>query len=381
MASWVRCFLVVVWLVLVALPAPGEYITRIWLTHPTGDASTLMVNWETAQPGPSRVAYGPTEALGQDVTSDESATLHQVEIPFPDAGTLYYRVSTGNRCSAIYPVKSYSGDALRIVAAADWQDRPRLDGLRKDDPHLLLSCGDMVSSITSLERPGDRSNTEPFAQLIDTYPALFARTPFMPVLGNHDRQLMYRLLQPPAEPIYDLEATAFRRFFPLPDPGRNWYLDIPAFDLRLIALDLSHTPDAGTTWQSCQDFGVDSAQLKWYRETMEASDQRFVITAYNEWHHLVGKIADGEWMKIAKQGSAAVSGFGLFAERADFEGLPCFNTALKTGDIYGNGGRTRFYQKAPSYLLLTIPREGPMVAEFKGLNGAPMNRTEWPGRG
>ena len=63
-----------------------------------------------------------------------------------------------------------------------------------------------------LQRPGDRSNTERFSELIDSYPALFARTPFMPVLGNHDRQIMYRLLQPPAEPIYDLEATAFRRW-------------------------------------------------------------------------------------------------------------------------------------------------------------------------
>jgi hypothetical protein len=86
-------------------------------------------------------------------------------------------------------------------------------------------------------------------------------------------------------------------------------------------------------------------------------------------------------MKLIKKGSAALSGFGLFAERADFEGLPCFNTALKTGPIYSNGGRTRFYQQAPSYLLITIPKAGGLMeVSFKGLNGKVMNRTEWPGR-
>lgn len=381
MACVVRCFVVCCAAFLFVTFARGEYITRIWLTHANADTATLMVNWETDLPGPSRVAYGPTEALGGEVRVDAPVTLHHVPVPFPDDGALYYRVSTDRRCSAIHAVQTYSGNALRIAAAANWQDHPDLGALLAERPHLLLSCGDLINGLMSLGHPGNRSITTDFSDLIDAYPALFARTPFMPVLGNHDRQIYHRLLQPPPEPIYDLKATAFLNFFPLPEPGRTWHLDIPGFDVRVIGLDLSHTPDAGTTWQSCQAFDTGSAQMKWYRETMAASRQRFVLTVYNEWHHLVGKLADGEWMNVARQGSAAISGFGLFAERADFEGLPCFNTALKTGDIYGNGGRTRFYQKSAGYLLLTIPKAtGPMRAEFKTLEGKLMNRTAWPER-
>lgn len=363
------------------LSVRADYITRIWLTHPTSDASTLMVNWETDTPGPSRVDYGPGENLDHERGSENSVTLHHVEIPFPREGTLRYRVSTGSHCSAIHSVKSYSGDQLRIALAADWQDLPKLNGVLRDDPHLLISCGDLISGLMRLDQPGDIENTAPFSKLIDAYPTLFAQTPFMPVLGNHDRQIYYRLLQPPPEPVYDLKATAFQRFFPLPNPGRTWCLDIPGFDVRILGLDLSHTPDAGTTWQSCQAFDTGSAQFTWYRDAMASSHQRFVLTVYNEWHHLVGKLAEGEWMKLIKRGSAAVSGFGLFAEQADFDGLPCFNTALKTGDIYSNGPRTRFYQKAPSYLLFSIPKEvGPLRAEFKSLDGRLMNTTVWPGR-
>lgn len=381
MTNTLQCCAILVASLLTNLPAHADYITRIWLTHPTRDASTLMVNWETDTPGPSRVEYGPAESLGHQCASDAPVILHHVEIPFPAEGILHYRVSTGSQCSAIHTVKSYSGELLRIAVAADWQDQPRLDGLLSDDPHLLLSCGDLIAGLMRLDQPGDYNNTAPFSRLIDAYPALFAQTPFMPVLGNHDRQIYYRLLQPPPEPVYDLKATAFLRFFPLPEPGRTWCLDILAFDVRILGLDLSHTPNAGTTWQSCQAFDTGSAQFTWYRDTMASSHQRFVITAYNEWHHLVGKLAGGEWMKLIRQGSVAVSGFGLFAERADFEGLPCFNTALKTGEIYSNGARTRFYQKTPSYLLFSIPKSGgPMVADFKSLDGKRMNQSEWPGR-
>lgn len=381
MTNTLQCCAILVATLLFNLPARGEYITRIWLTHPTSDASTLMVNWETDTSGPSRVDYGPAESLGQQRGSDVPVSLHHVEVPFPTDGILHYRVSTGSQCSAIHTVQSYSGDVLRIAAVADWQDRPDLSALLAEKPHLLLSCGDMINGLMRLEGPGDLTNTGPFSALIDAYPSLFTGTPFMPVLGNHDRQVFFRLLQPPPEPVYDLKATAFLRFFPLPGAGRTWHLDIPGFEVRVIGLDLSHTPDAGTTWQSCQAFDTGSAQFTWYRETMESSRQRFVLTTYNEWHHLVGKLAGGEWMKLIKKGSAALSGFGLFAERADFEGLPCFNTALKTGPIYSNGGRTRFYQQAPSYLLITIPKAGGLMeVSFKGLNGKVMNRTEWPGR-
>lgn len=378
------CCFMLLWIGVLA-PVGGacaDYISPIWLTHPVSDASVLMVNWTTEAPGPSRVDFGPTAELGSRAGTAAAVRLHQVAVPFPASGELYYRVSTGNRCSAVHRVKSYGGEALRVAFAANWHKRPSLAALLEADPHVLVSCGDLVPDVIDFQQPGGRLNVGPFLALVGAYPALFARTPFLAVPGNHDRQVAFRLVQPAASPVYDLEASAFRRMFPLPEGGTMWHVDWPAFDLRLVGLDLSHTVDGGTNWQSCPDFGPDSAQLRWFRRVMGSSGQRHVVTVYNEWHHLMGRLADGAWMAQIRRGSAAVSGFGLFAERADFEGLPCFNTSLATGPIYGHGGRTRFYQKAPGFLLLRFPRGGgPMEAEFVGLNGATMNRSRWPGRG
>ncbi|MDP2325567.1 MAG: metallophosphoesterase, partial [Gammaproteobacteria bacterium] len=267
------------WIITLMAAAPGAdgaAITRIWLTHAGNTPEALTINWETPVPGPSRVDYGSLDALGSTVESPAPVTLHHVTIPFPETGSVHYRVRTGDAQSATHTVKSYGGDGLRIAVAANWQERPPLDALLADNPHLLISCGDLIRGLMRFDTPGDTTYTEPFSRLIDRYPALFATTPFMPVPGNHDRQLFPRVLAPPASPIYDPDATAFRKFFPLPEPGWNWHFDVPAFGLRLIALDLSHTPDANTTWQSCQPFGADSAQLAWYRERMADSGQPFV---------------------------------------------------------------------------------------------------------
>src|SRR5690606_24530610 len=68
------------------------------------------------------------------------------------------------------------------------------------------------------------------------------------------------------EPVYDIEATAFRRFFELPGEEQAWHFDVPAFGVRFIALDLHHLSDTGTTWQSSQAFQVGSPQYEWYRQ-------------------------------------------------------------------------------------------------------------------
>ena len=66
-----------------------------------------------------------------------------------------------------------------------------------------------------------------------------------------------------------------------------------------------------------------------------------------------------------------------FAERAEVNGFPYFNTALK-----GDGDRYRdpqwaFLASEHSYLLLTLHRGAPhMVAELKNLKGAVLDRRE-----
>jgi hypothetical protein len=76
----------------------------------------------------------------------------------------------------------------------------------------------------------------------------------MPVLGNHVKVIRPRGDKPPDEPVYDISATAFRKFFDLPNDEWRWYFDVPDFDVRFVALDLNHISDLGTTWQSCHSY-------------------------------------------------------------------------------------------------------------------------------
>ena len=69
---------------------------------------------------------------------------------------------------------------------------------------------------------------------------LFRRTPLMPILGNHDREITSRGPKPPAHAVYDIEAKAYRDFFALPDVEWRWRFDIPDFSLRLLALDAAY---------------------------------------------------------------------------------------------------------------------------------------------
>ena len=146
--------------------------------------------------------------------------------------TYHYSVRTGNQASPDATFKAYPTDMLRVAVDADWQGKPDLPGFISDDVHLLLTAGDNISNTHRLCGPGNKECIKPYAELIDRYPALFRSTPFMPVLGNHDKEVRPRGSKPPDYPVYDIDATAFRRFFELPGDEWKWHFDIPVFGIR-----------------------------------------------------------------------------------------------------------------------------------------------------
>ena len=139
--------------------------------------------------------------------------------------------------------------------------------------------------------------------MIDQYPDLFRSTPFMPVLGNHDREIRPRGPKPPAEPVYDIEAKAFRNFFELPDDEWKWHLDLADFGVRFVALDLNHISDMGTTWQTCHPFDKDSAQYPWYDKLMNGPLPPLVVTLYNERNASVRAQVGGSWGRMLQRAS------------------------------------------------------------------------------
>jgi len=364
--------------ILLASTSRGQ-VERVWLSHRTNDPSKIVVNWTTEEPGSSVVRYGTTDQYGHEVSIKGSRTLHHVEIPIPKRDTTYhYSVRTGDQTSADATFKAYPTDVLRVGVVADWQGKPDLPGLMRDDVHLLLTAGDNITSVYQRCGAGKEDCIKPYAELIDRYPALFRSTPFMPVLGNHDKQIRPRGPKPPAEPVYDIDATAFRRFFQLPGDEWKCHFDIPDFGVRFVAMDLNHTSDMGTTWQACHPFDKDSAQYRWYDKLMSGPRPPLVVTLYNEWNNSVRAKVGGSWGKMLSRGSITITGFGYYAERAEVDGFTYYNTSLSgKGDRYPDR-YSKFLQSEDSYILLTFTKKPvKMTVEIKGLDGKVLDRREY----
>jgi len=352
-------------------------ITRIWLTHKTNDSSKIVVNWQSNEPGDSVVHFGLTDDCSETVRVDESTTLHHVEIPLKHRDTVYhYLVSTGDQRSAEASFKAYPTDVLRVAVVADWQGKPDLSAIEKDDVHLLLTAGDNIANIWQTCGEGQKDCVKPYAALIDAYPELFRCAPFMPVLGNHDREIRPRGEKPPAKPVYDVDATAFRRFFELPGEEWRWHFDIPKFELRFVALDFNHTSDFGTTWQTCHAFDENSDQFRWYKKVME-QPSGFVVTLYNERNASIRNQAQKQWHDLFRRGTLCITGFGYFAERAEVDGFSYYNTALNgSGNQYPDP-LSELLAGEDSYILLTVERAGKMAVELKSLDGKVLDRREF----
>ncbi len=351
-------------------------IDRIWLGHRSQDPGKLVVNWMTKEPGDSVVRFGRTAEYGQEVRIANNSTIHHVEIPIIESGGVYhYSVHTGNQSSADALFKAYPTDELRVAVAADWQRLPDLSAIKKDDVHLLLTAGDNISSIHQLCGPGNMECVKPYARLIDRYPGLFRSVPFMPVLGNHDKQVRPRGSKPPEQAVYDIDATAFRRFFELPGEEWKWHFDVPGFDLRFAALDLHHISDFGTTWQSCHAFGRDSEQFRWYDQLMGDPAWKFVVTLYNERNGSMRAQVKGAWHSMFSKGTIAITGFGYYAERAEVDGFTYYNTSLSGKGNQYRDPKSAFLEGADSYILLTLTKNpAKMVVEIKGLDGTALDR-------
>lgn len=349
-------------------------VERVWLTHQSTTPSHVVVNWETTKPTGSVVNYGLTAKYDRVATAEGTATRHHVEIAIPEKDvTWHYSVGSGAEASPDVTFKGYPTKELRIAIVGDWgfAKSKDLSALRRDDAHLLMTAGDNVPSLHEAGREGVKA----FSALIDQQPELFRSTPFMPILGNHDKESRPRGPKPPAEPVYDVDATAYREFFALPGDEWKWHFDIPDFGVRFMALDIQHISDFGNTWQTCHAFDATSEQFTWFSKMMAATKAGFVFSLMNEKQSSLQGATKGLWHEQFRKGSALITGFGYFAERAELDGgLPCFNTCLKgDGDVYKDP-KSAFLSREDNYLLLTFRRgESTMTVQFKNLRGEVMD--------
>ena len=277
-------------------------IRQIWLNYCRHEPTHIVVNWISEQPGNSKIYWGSTPEYGYSSEILEETTLHRIEIPLNlQSERVYYKLVSGDQESATLSFKNYAGlgDSLRIAVIANiGYMKGRLDSLEREVPDLLMTCGDNVPNLHKLCGAGELNCIAPYLELIGRYPALFASTPFMPILGNHDKEIRPRGAEPPAIAVYDTNATAFCKFVELPDKEWVWSFRLPDFDVSFLALDLNHTYDVGTTWQSCHGFTLDSPQYQWYKEQVERNDASILITLMNEKNETVRNMENGIWNEI-----------------------------------------------------------------------------------
>jgi hypothetical protein len=357
-------------------------IERVWLTQRSNEPTGIVVNWQTSQPGNSVVRYGLSEQYEWTKRIDENVTLHHVEIPLASKDVTYhYSVATGPDSSSDATFKGYPSNQLKVVVVANWQARPKLDAIRRDDVHILMTAGDNVADIWKLGGPGGKECTKAYSELIDAYPDLFKSTIFMPVLGNHDKEIRPRGDKPPADPVYDIDATAFREFFELPNEEWKWCFDVPDFDVRFVALDLNHTSDLGTTWQACHSYKKGSEQYEWYKNLMSEPRQGFVVTLYNEKNSSVRGAEGSSWRQMFSKATLCISGFGHFGEIAIDGPVAYYNTSLTgTGDKYPDPKSVALFGE-DNYLLMTFEKKtGELTVDLKRLDGTVLHTARYPNK-
>lgn len=348
-------------------------VPRVWITPSLQEDNRFTFHWQSdAVPPPPLLAGYPANALKViPVTASGGAFRATIEGGRPGEG-LIYRIGDAPPRT----LRAWDPELLRIAIVGDWHGnaKPGSEAILRDKPHLLLTAGDNVTDLHEAGREGRRA----YESLIDSAPELFASLPVLPISGNHDRETRPRGKEKPNVPVYDTEAGAFREFFGLPESGWRWSFRVPYHPVSLVALDLHHVSDFGTTWQSCQSFAPDSEQVTWLKNTVKTRPSDFHLFLYNERNATVRNLAGGAIATaIRGSASAVVTGFGGFGERAEWEGVPSYNTHIHgKGTDYADPLRA-FSTPEGSYLLLTCRRgEQRITIEIKSTEGTSLDTRE-----
>lgn len=355
-------------------------IEAVWLTHRSATPEKTVVNWASVRPGPARVFYGADAACATEAASGGTGTLHHVEIATPQPGaTVFYRVETGAQKSETQRFQTCPADGVRVAVVGDWgyAGKPDLTALKADQPHMLMTVGDNVASIINPKQPGDKAYVQPYIGMLRSEAAFFASTPFLPILGNHDKQVGPRVNKRPGagSETYDIDATAYLSVFALPGEGWTWAFTIPQADVTFLALDLHHLSDFGTTFQTSHDHRRGSVQFEWYDAQTRAATSGFVVTLLNA-DSRCRNLEKGAWGEMFSRGTVFITGYGYYAERAvESNGFPYYNTCVaKSGDVYRDP-KAVVCEPVSSYMLLTFDKaRGLMTVDLKRLDGSVIDR-------
>ncbi len=353
-------------------------IKQIWMTHRSNTPEKIVLSWLSEKPGNSVVKYGINPACENRAIKEEKVQLHHVEIPIPERDVVYYyKVKTGNQESPVKSFKGYPSDTLRIAITADFLHQHNITPILNDKIHLFVTAGDHLRwGLHSFCKPEEGSNIisscdDAWANFVNYASDILSVTPFMPSLGNHDRQIRPRTDTCTAKNImaYDTAATAYRHFFELPGREWLWYFDIPEFGIRFITVDDAHYVNQGDILHASHSLAAAAEQTIWFDSVLaQSKDIPFVIVLHNTVNVLLRQADHGNWQKRLERCTITVSGYGYYPEREIYNGKTYYNvSSVGNGPYYGDL-HEGYRGNEDSYLLLTfIKSKGIMKAQLKSL--------------
>ncbi len=234
--------------------AQAGFVKGPYLQNAQGGEVVIM--WETAEAGDSRVDYGPTSAYGSYVYDPTPVIVHEMAVVGLEPDSLYhYLVTSGSISSgdSTFQTAFIGSTPFRFVAYGD--SRTYADdhaavvrAIIASSPRFVLHTGDFVTEGTSA------ANWQ--REFFDPAQPLLRNTCLFPSLGNHEGHSVH---------YFDLFSTPSGGGI----GGAQWY----SFDYgtaHFVCLDT----DA--------DYSPGSAQHSWLVSDLEANDVEwiFVFTHY-----------------------------------------------------------------------------------------------------
>lgn len=365
-------------------------IRAVWMTHQTHQPGKIVISWLSGNPGDSFVDYGTSPSCKNRAGTKENVLLHHVEISIPEKDVVYYySVQTGNHKSPVKSFKGYPSDTLRIAITADFLHQHNISPVLNDDIHLFVTAGDHLRwGLHSFCKPPDGLNVLPvcneaWANFVHYASDILSVTPFMPSLGNHDRQIRPRTDTCTAKNImvYDTTAAAYRHFFALPGREWLWYFDIPEFGVRFITVDDAHYVNQGEILQASHSLAGGAEQTVWFDSVLSRSkDIPFIIVLHNTVNSILRNADHGRWEDRLRQCTLTVSGYGYYAEREVYNGKTYYNVSSTGNGPYYGEIQKGYRSQEDNYLLLTFIRNRKAIkAELKSLErpGVVLDGPQW----
>jgi hypothetical protein len=171
-------------LVLVLAPPARAEITRGPVLHASRDGS-MTITWETAEKVAGEVTYG-LDQLDRGAVELEESTQHMLTLTDLEPGALYYFQVVGEEppnSSGTFRAGVAQGLPFRFTVAGDTRTQPFfhrvvLDRVMEFRPDLHINTGDLVES-------GEVAGQ--WEQFFAVERDLLRQVPFLPVIGNHDK--------------------------------------------------------------------------------------------------------------------------------------------------------------------------------------------------